>query len=304
MKARTSHLLALLWLAGCSSAIEQPQYTQEPQYAPALSTGTNTNEGRYSIAQDHAPAWAPDIDQVPLPTPRYEPYSAGGNRHYHVFGQPYQVLPSAQGYDKIGIASWYGQKFHGHLTSNGETYDMFTFTAAHKSLPLPAYAKVTNLENNRTIIVRINDRGPFHNNREIDLSYAAAHRLGMLEAGTAQVRVQTISFPDANSYGAIAGEPHSRVNPGPRLMYGEEGYDPAESSNIRHYIQLLAGSNQHSIHDIGYKLTQQYAVPSRVTHQSGLYRLQLGPIASLGQARSLLQQLRSQGYPEAFSLME
>jgi hypothetical protein len=123
-----------------------------------------------------------DFSRVPDAVPRAEPRSRGGNAaSYVVFGQRYHTLASSQGYRSRGIASWYGSKFHGRKTANGEIYDMYAMTAAHRQLPIPTYVEVTNLENGRQIIVRVNDRGPFHDNRVIDLSYAAAGRLGMLE---------------------------------------------------------------------------------------------------------------------------
>jgi len=126
--------------------------------------------------------------------PRDLPKSRTGNPPtYEVFGQQYHVMDSAKGYREIGQASWYGAKFHGRKTSSGETYDMYNMTAAHRSLPLPTFVRVINLENNQEIVVKVNDRGPFHDNRIIDLSYAAASELGVLEKGTAEVEVIAIS---------------------------------------------------------------------------------------------------------------
>lgn len=125
--------------------------------------------------------------------PKNESYSRGGTSSYKLFGKQYHVRKTHHGYKERGIASWYGKQFHGRLTSNGERYDMYKMTAAHKSLPLPCYVKVTNLENKKTIVVRVNDRGPFHGNRIIDLSYAAAKKLGMDHKGTAKIEVEAIS---------------------------------------------------------------------------------------------------------------
>jgi rare lipoprotein A len=127
-------------------------------------------------------------------TVKWEPKSKYGNpKSYVVFGKKYKTLKSADGYHERGLASWYGRKFHGQRTSSGETYDMFQLTAAHKTLPIPCYAEVWNLENNRKMILRINDRGPFHKGRIIDLSYAAAVKLGVIETGTARVEVRTVT---------------------------------------------------------------------------------------------------------------
>lgn len=140
------------------------------------------------------------------PTPRQEPLSRYGNHSpYTVLGKTYRVLPSSNGYDQRGNASWYGRKFHGRKTSSGEVYDMYQFTAAHRELPLPSYVEVTNLRNGRQVTVRVNDRGPFHDERIIDLSYAAAKQLDMLGSGTAPVRVRALTSPQGTTTLAAAG---------------------------------------------------------------------------------------------------
>lgn len=133
-----------------------------------------------------------DASDLRQPQPRREPASATGNEHYEALGQRYRVLASNHGYREIGIASWYGRKFHGRRTSSGERFDMYKLTAAHRSLPLPSYVKVTNLDNGRETVVRVNDRGPFKSGRIIDLSYAAAAKLGMADDGTAPVVVEAV----------------------------------------------------------------------------------------------------------------
>lgn len=143
--------------------------------------------------RDSAPEHPLDVSNIPEPVPRHEPRSVYGNRSpYTVLGKTYRVLDSAEGYVERGIASWYGQKFHGRLTSSREPYDMCSFSAAHKTLPLPSYALVTNLDNGRRVVVRVNDRGPFLRGRVIDLSYAAAHKLGYINTGSAEVEVEQI----------------------------------------------------------------------------------------------------------------
>ena len=146
--------------------------------------------------RDSAPSGSVSIPDLPGdPVPRPEPRSRYGNGPvYEVFGETYRVMDSSSGYKERGVASWYGKKFHGRLTSNREPYDMYAMTAAHKSLPLPTYVKVRNLRNNKSIIVRVNDRGPFVHNRIIDLSYAAALKLDMVHDGTSLVEVTAISF--------------------------------------------------------------------------------------------------------------
>jgi len=148
-----------------------------------------------AIPERSAPPPPPaNLDAIPDPVPRAEPRSARGNPvSYEVFGKRYHVLASSEGYKERGVASWYGPDFHARPTSSGEPYDMYAMTAAHKTLPIPAYARVTNLSNGRSVVVRINDRGPFVANRIIDLSYTAAHKLDMWRAGTAFVEVEVIT---------------------------------------------------------------------------------------------------------------
>ena len=134
-----------------------------------------------------------DVDLIPEPEVRAEPRSRYGNRDYTVLGKPYHVLEDPTGFVETALASFYGTKFHGRRTSSLEVYDMYAFSAAHKTLPLPAYARVTNLANGKSVIVRVNDRGPFHDGRVIDLSYAAAVKLGVHRAGTARVEVRALT---------------------------------------------------------------------------------------------------------------
>ena len=148
-----------------------------------------------------------DLSNVKNAVPRFEPYSKAGNDPYRVFGKTYVPLRTAQGFEQRGIASWYGKKFHGKPTSNGERYDMYAMTAAHKTLPLPSYVSVTNLKNNKMVIVRVNDRGPFVGDRIIDLSYAAASKLDLVQAGTGPVLVRAM-LPDGSAYDKLPGQEH------------------------------------------------------------------------------------------------
>ncbi len=147
--------------------------------------------------KDSVPGEIPDVNRIPEPTVKAEPRSKRGNKAYAVLGKNYNVLDDARGYSETGTASYYGNKFHGRQTSNAEVYDMYAFTAAHRTLPLPSYARVTNLDNGKSVVVRINDRGPFHSNRLIDLSYAAAVKLGYREKGTARVRVDALTLEES-----------------------------------------------------------------------------------------------------------
>jgi rare lipoprotein A len=158
-------------------------YTPGGLYAPGVADG--------------GPTGPIDVDRLVEPTPRREPRSRTGNRSpYTVLGKDYRVMDDTRGFRERGIASWYGTKFNGRATSSGELYDICSFTAAHKTLPLPSYARVTNLDNGRTLVVRVNDRGPFHEGRVMDLSYAAAVRLGVSRTGTARVEIEALD-PDA-----------------------------------------------------------------------------------------------------------
>lgn len=190
--------------SGREPTVVRPKRPNAVRHEPPASS-----RGRYSLAQDIGPEdheVPADITMIPDAIPVHEPPSRGGNGpEYTVFGETYRVKDKPHGYREEGGASWYGKKFHGHLTANGETYDMFAMTGAHKTLPIPSYVRVTHLENDTSVVVRINDRGPFHEGRIIDLSYAAAARLGMLEEGSAKVRVEAV-MPDASAT-AVAQAP-------------------------------------------------------------------------------------------------
>jgi rare lipoprotein A len=192
----------VLLLAGCAGHKAKRGNAGGATVAARDGAGSTDDTGkaqseRYRDRQDHGPAAPPiDVSQIVEPVPKAEPRSRYGNKEtYSVLGRSYRVLRSAQGYVERGTASWYGSKFHGYMTSSFEPYDMYKFSAAHKTLPLPSYARVTNLDNGKSVIVRVNDRGPFHDNRLIDLSYAAAVKIGVWPKGTGRVEVRAID-PD------------------------------------------------------------------------------------------------------------
>jgi rare lipoprotein A len=187
-------------------------------YAPAVEDpgkrGDYVAGGLYAPhIQDSAPEDIPDIDAIPEPEVKAEPRSRVGNRSYAVLGKRYQIRDSAEGYVEEGMASFYGKKFHGRLTSNHEVYDMYAFSAAHKTLPLPSYARVTNLANGKSVIVRVNDRGPFHAGRIIDLSYAAATKLDFIKQGTARVEVRALGPGRGRGDRAARARPPLPVEP-------------------------------------------------------------------------------------------
>jgi len=178
---------------------DESRYTAGGLYAPELS--------------DSIPANAIDVSKLVEPTPKPEPLARYGNKSpYTVLGKTYYVLDKSDDYDQHGIASWYGQKFNGRKTSSGEIYSICEFTAAHKTLPLPSYVRVTNTRNGQSVIVRVNDRGPFHEGRIIDLSYAAAIRIGLDKTGTAPVRVELVRAGDQLSAKPVPGNDSSRDN--------------------------------------------------------------------------------------------
>lgn len=247
-----------------------------------LGACSSNSDRRYKMSDDAAPTHTPDVTKVEDAHPRFEPYSRGGNRKsYTVRGKTYSVLDTGKGYQKTGVASWYGAKFHGHLTSNGETYDMYSMSAAHKTLPLPSYARITNLTNNKSVIVRVNDRGPFHDERLIDLSYAAAHRLDMLKTGTAKVKVEVIYIENPES-AALA---------------------ELKSTDL-HYVQVVASSDKRRIDKLSGQLASQYQVKTRIQQTGDLYKLQLGPIGRQQIAAELHQTLRQNGFPQSYLVVE
>jgi rare lipoprotein A len=210
-------VLVAVTLAGCGGApskpapppavrVETPPPTAATVPAPRLpytpaqedlgKRGDYVAGGLYAPGvRDSAPAELPDLDRIPEPEVKAEPRSRYGNRTYSVLGKRYRVMDRPDGYVEQGIASYYGNKFHGRRTSSLEVYDMYAFSAAHKTLPLPSYARVTHLGNGKSVVVRINDRGPFHAGRVIDLSYAAAVKLGLHRTGTAKVEVRVLPAP-------------------------------------------------------------------------------------------------------------
>uniref|UniRef100_A0A0Q9YXL7 Endolytic peptidoglycan transglycosylase RlpA n=1 Tax=Candidatus Berkiella aquae TaxID=295108 RepID=A0A0Q9YXL7_9GAMM len=191
---RNRHLLksllipAVLMLHACST-VEGPTHTSSTYKHKKV----DESEAIASVADDGPPEDDLDVAHIPNATPQIEPISRYGNpAHYEVFGQRYKTMGDSLGYEAEGTASWYGKKFHGQRTSSGEPYDMYAMTAAHRSLPLPTYAKITNVKNGKEVIVKINDRGPFVKDRLIDLSYAAAKKLGIHATGTGKVKICAI----------------------------------------------------------------------------------------------------------------
>ena len=221
-----------------------------------------------------------DLAKIPDAVPEVEPRSELGNmRTYEVFGKRYYVLDSSDGFTQKGIASWYGPKFHGKKTSNGEIYDMYAMTAAHKTLPLPSYLEVKNLENGRKIIVRVNDRGPFHDNRVVDLSYTAAIKLGMIAEGTALVEIRAIN-PRTHRGG---GSP-VKTRPG----------KPGKSRVLDFYIQVGVFSefnNAEKLKDKLRELKTPITVEATMLNDGVAFRVKIGPLNNIGIADEIISRL-------------
>jgi len=293
--------LAALALAGCASA---------PTPAPA---GTD-HSSRYTIAQDRAPTGNFDASGLSDAVPVYQaPVRAGNKSPYTVWGKHYTVMDSNDGYVARGTASWYGEKFHGHKTSNGETFDMYQMSAAHKSLRIPGYAKVTNLDNGQSVIVRVNDRGPFHGDRLIDLSYAAAKKLGYQSRGTARVEVASITVkPDGSMF--LAGQPFA--------LDGQQVKRPVQTQTANSafdgqggglFVQLGSFSSRdpaeklqtRAVDRLGSSLGSNSVRVRAVDTASGrFHRVQVGPFQDEGSARKTQRLLETEGFAQSIVLTD
>jgi len=223
-----------------------------------------------------------NIEAIPDAVPRAEPRSAHGNPpFYDVLGQRYFVLPFADGYFERGVASWYGPTFHGGNTSSGEPYDMYAMSGAHKTLPLPSYVRVTNLRNGRSIVVRINDRGPFVANRLIDLSYTAATKLDMIRDGTTLVEVRALTPGVSDVLTRTAEQP-------PPTLYVQAGAfaDPQNAQRLLAHLQAAGLGNA-------------FVTLPPPGHSPPLYRVRLGPIGSVTEFDELAARLAALGVSDA-----
>lgn len=240
-----------------------------------LAACAGAPQPRVEEPPDGPPASGLRAEDVVDATPRVEPRARYGNHSpYEVFGRKYHVLESSEGYHERGTASWYGTKFHGRRTSSGEPYDLHLATAAHKSLPLPTYAEVVNLDNGRRVIVKINDRGPFKDDRLIDLSYGAALRLGIADTGTARVEVRAID-PRAWDDGArVAG---TGVAPPPAA----DGGDPT-------WLQAGAYGRREGAEELAGRLRRADLAPVSINDSDNLFRVWLGPYGSHAEAESVI----------------
>jgi rare lipoprotein A len=235
----------VLALAGCGST------------PPAKQASTAPKGGGYYL--DDGPEAKPpaNLDAIPDAVPRREPLHRFANRTYAALGKTYTPQTTYRAYREEGVASWYGRRFHGKKTASGELYDMYAMTAAHPTLPIPSYARVTALDNGKSVVVRINDRGPFHSSRVIDLSYAAAYKLGYLGRGSTRVRVESIDP-------TISGSRDQATEARTYLQVGAF----SRADNARQLLERLA-------RELGFDASQ-----TRLVLNGSLHRVQVGPYAS------------------------
>lgn len=271
--SRSLLLLSVLLALAITACTSQPEPAKPGSDTPPDSASAPS---RYQHERDSAPPRPIDPADVRDAVPRPDPIlSVGNTSPYTIDGVTYEVLDNHKGYRMRGTASWYGAKFHGHETSNGEIYDLYEASAAHKTLPIPCYARVTNLDNGKSIVVRVNDRGPFHSDRLIDLSYGAAVKLGYMEAGTAPVEVQVLDVVGVDDRrGTVAGD--------------------------YRFLQLGAYSSRNSALGLQDKLKELLSPPVFVSEvEAGgnlLYRVRIGPMSGKGEIESVQEQLRMAGY--------
>lgn len=249
------------------------------------------------VVKDGGPDRPVRVDHLPDAMPKPEKRTRAGNKSpYTVNGKTYRVLKTSRGFQESGIASWYGTKFHGRPTANGERYDMYAMTAAHKSLPIPSYVRVTNRENNRSVVVRVNDRGPFHGGRVIDLSYAAAAKLGYVNKGTASVDVIALDPTEPGKIDHHSQAPQSAA----RAAFTAAGnLDPNVASNMlfmNRFLQAGAFSSESSALSLRNRIAAWTSYPVIVDHGATtdkLFRVRIGPIsrdADLNDLRTLLEE--------------
>jgi rare lipoprotein A len=235
------------------------------------------NNSRYSIKNDVAPDKPLIVDHIEDAHPKYEALSRGGNKDYTLLGNHYNIVTKPDGFKERGLASWYGVKFHGHTTSSGETYDMYSMSAAHKTLPLPSYIKVTNLDNGKVAIVRVNDRGPFHSGRVVDLSYAAAYKLGIVDTGTATVEIETIIVNNAQQAKIIN-----------------------RNTTRNEVIQVAASQHLGKTKTLSNDLSKKLSVSSFIDSNKNNHRILLGPFDDEALLQQTLEQVKKLGFNSAF----
>ncbi len=292
-------ILVLAGLAACSSA---PR-TDAPAGAPSAASATAPAApprppSRYYLDDgpgDNAPA---NLDAIPDAVPRVEPLHRFANRPYVVFGREYVPATSLRTYRERGVASWYGRKFHGQKTSSGETYDMYGMTAAHPTLPLPSFARVTNTATGKSVVVRVNDRGPFLHNRVIDLSFAAAHRIGVAQKGSGEVDVEAILPGDPITVAAAPLPPVAvaiALPPAGAPAFDVQAPVPVASVDGGFVVQLGAFSSHANAQNFVAHIANQLGpigVEPKIRQVEGLFRVFVGPYGAREEARRMGARLR------------
>jgi rare lipoprotein A len=279
-------------LAGCSSVPrpapvidrQAPVVAQKPA---APERGVAKFGGGYYKDDGPGDNPPPDLDAIPNAVPRLEPLHRFANRPYVALGQAYTPDTELRSYKETGTASWYGRRYHGQRTSSGEAYDMYGMTAAHRTLPIPSYARVTNVANKRSVVVRINDRGPFHSDRLIDVSYTAAYKLGMLQGGSTQVEVEAID-PRGQLAAPPPAQPRQEVVPAVSAMTAT-----AENGGI--FVQLGAFGVQENAEQFRGKLKMelaQLADKLQVIPAGGLFKVRAGPYFGQAEASQAAAEIR------------
>ena len=270
-------------------AVAQPAPAVEPQPAkpePVAKPG----RGGY-LEGDGPGADAPaNLDAIPDAVPQAEPLHRYANRQYAALGKNYTPLTAPGNFKERGIASWYGKKFHGQRTSSGETYDMYGMTAAHPTLPIPSYARVTNLGNNKSVVVRINDRGPFLHERIIDLSYTAAHKLGIVGNGSSEVEVESL-LPGTTIPAPIIAEP-IKVEPLPPEPVAAPVAAGTAAGNT--YLQLGAFKSQQSAESFLAKMRAEFNGSGKqvsLYQKDDFVRVHIGPYATAEEAKAIAEKL-------------
>jgi len=272
---------------------------------PVAQAAAQPSRGGY-LEGDGPGADAPaNLDATPDAVPKAEPLHRYANRQYVALGQTYTPLTAPGSYKERGIASWYGKKFHGQRTSSGETYDMYGMTAAHPTLPIPSYARVTNLANNKSVVVRINDRGPFLHDRIMDLSYTAAHKLGIVGNGSSEVEVASIA-PDA-----VVATPIAVADPVTSEALAPAPVAAAVTNNApvavgNTYLQLGAFKSQQGAESFLAKMRIEFDGSGKqvvLYQKDDLVRVHIGPYASLDEAHATAEKLQSRlGFKPLVSL--
>ena len=263
-------------LSGCAS---KPASTP----ATAATKPGTARAGAYYKDDGPAAATPSDLDQLPDAQPRDEALHRFANRPYNVFGVDYRPLTSLSTLRQRGIASWYGRKFHGQKTAIGEVYDMFAMTAAHPTAPLPSFARVTHLRTGKAVVVRINDRGPFHPGRIVDLSYAAAHRLGIAQGGSGEVEFELLQPP----FALIAAANPRHAEPPVAVLAPEQTPLPPPSQQTaqrEYFVQLGAFGNFANAQVFQQRMGTELSVLPRVQQVDSLFRVRLGPYFSRDEA--------------------